>query len=326
MRWPFNNFNPTPFSDLHSLNLDWILREMVRLRTEWEGIKEEWDQMKVDWATFQANMQRLWQEYKNLMDAAYAQLRQEWVDYRDVLDDWKAGVDQSITDFESAWETYKQGVDGNLTSMQTQINNFISNMEDYIRNNMPAIVSPIVREWLQEHGITVSAFIRPEDEGGMIQALSKAATEHTPILLTPGEDYYFGVNQVSIPAGTIIIGYGARIVDTTSVQVSIGNQVHIYGLDFHQMGASSSIVVAGSQVRLEEVSIANSIAFTIGVSPSGSSATEHVNEITLDQVSYGGPINVINCSNLRDINLTSPHSYNQSGSNSIYTSVLTQVQ
>lgn len=322
MRWPFNNFNPTPFSDLHSLNLDWILREMVRLRTEWEGIKEAWDQMKIDWQTFQANMQRLWKEYKDLMNTAYNQLRQEWVDYRDGLDDWKAQVDQSIADFEDAWETYKSGVNGSLTSMQTQIDNFISDMESYITTNMPAIVSPIVREWLQEHGITVSAFIRPEDEGGLVQALAKAATEHTPILLTPGEDYYFGVNQVSIPAGTIIIGYGARIVDTASVQISIGNQVHIYGLDFHQMGASSSIVIAGSQVRLEEVSIASSIAFTIGVS----ATTEHVNEITLDQVSYTGSINVMNCSNLRDLNLTTAHSYNQSGSNSIYTSVLTQVQ
>lgn len=217
MRW-FNFPNRFPYSDFHSLNLDWILEEITRLRAEWETLKAEWAQMKIDWQTFQAEMQRLWQEYKDLMDAAYAQLRQEWSDYKDDLDAWKAGVDQSIADFETAWENYKTDVDASLSSMQTQIDNFISSMETYILNNLPSIVSPIVRQWLDEHGINAGAVMTPEDFGAVGDGVTddtaawnawlNGATIHE---LKPNRIYKIGtaIDPVRLPDG--LNGNGSKI-------------------------------------------------------------------------------------------------------------------
>lgn len=50
MSIPVNNY---PYTDLHEMNMDWVLKQLQSLITAWAETKGEWDETKLEWAQTQ---------------------------------------------------------------------------------------------------------------------------------------------------------------------------------------------------------------------------------------------------------------------------------
>lgn len=227
----FNRHN-FPYSDFHSLNLDWLLQEMTRLVKEWEQLKAEWEQMKIDWENFQKEMQRLWSEYQELMNRAWEafkdQMEGEWEAYQDDLNtawqNYQTNLNQQWTTYQNnlnaAWTAYQNTVNGRLDAQDANIAQLNSDwlafktwVENYLNNlDIESIITPIVRQWLDDHGVTISSTcVLADDYPTMREAVAASNSEKKPLWLSPGKTYDAGGYQLQIDNG--LYGNGATIED-----------------------------------------------------------------------------------------------------------------
>ena len=98
-------FEQFPYTNMHELNLDWLLKKMRELELSWgvfkNDMRREWDKyragMTADWNAFQASMETRWSEWKT---AAEADIRAWETQMENEFNTWK---NQTLDEF-NAWK------------------------------------------------------------------------------------------------------------------------------------------------------------------------------------------------------------------------------
>lgn len=108
--------NRYPYTDMHELNLDWILEQMKSLAAAWDAYQESLTGDNGEWPTFKAYIENEWQTYQDGLTGVNG----EWPTFKAYMENaWQLYQD-SLTGVNGAWPQFK-------TQMETEWQQFFDN-------------------------------------------------------------------------------------------------------------------------------------------------------------------------------------------------------
>lgn len=135
-------FTSYPWSNVHELNLDWLIRRIKEMAVhidELEAAKEEFDktaaELRAEMAVMSGRIQELSVLYENFVETVNARFASLQKSLEDDLDLYKQMLDGEIADFEH--ET-----DVKLGDMQTELDDLERTLY-YVLNNLPSEIKMI---------------------------------------------------------------------------------------------------------------------------------------------------------------------------------------
>lgn len=146
-------FENLPYTDFHRLNLEWLLREMRRLRSDYEAFKAD---TLAAWEAFENAVSNMLREMETKMDGweeRIGEVESAWATYRQALDaeflafksditgqmdGWETRIstlesswDEYQSALDSAWESFQAAITGQLDGWETRIGELESAWEDF---------------------------------------------------------------------------------------------------------------------------------------------------------------------------------------------------
>ena len=134
-------FNKYPYTDLHELNLDWIINEMKQLQEAMDGLLQE----AIDQATSNAEayidskLGDLYTAFNNLQNS-FISLQ---ADYTQEITGLTNLINAFTTNYSAQLAALKQYVDDSLTAQMLQTQLLISQNNDYLLSEMETYLSQI---------------------------------------------------------------------------------------------------------------------------------------------------------------------------------------
>lgn len=130
-------YNKYPYSDLHELNLDWILKEMKDLQAAMDGLLEEAIRVTKEYA-------------KEYIDSQLASIEDDFATLQhnvyvlsDKFDDLQDEVDAFVINFNGQIEALKQYVNDSLDAQALRMNLLIQQNNEYLISVMESYLSQI---------------------------------------------------------------------------------------------------------------------------------------------------------------------------------------
>lgn len=130
-------FNKYPYSDLHELNLDWILKEMKDLQAAMEGLLEEAIRVTKEYAKEYIDSQ--------LADIEndFATLQRNFDALDDRVDNLNATVNAFVINFNAEIQSLKNYVDDSIDAQALRTNLLIQQNNEYLLSVMESYLSQI---------------------------------------------------------------------------------------------------------------------------------------------------------------------------------------
>lgn len=136
-----------PYSNFHELNLDWILKQVVEFKEEWEVYKKQIDQEISDFeekidkeiADFESDITQKWEEYKASLNSEWQafeiQIEQEITNIQSDLENWKTEQESKYNEFtadiESRFSAFTNSVNSRLNQFNAKIEQIQSEWTTY---------------------------------------------------------------------------------------------------------------------------------------------------------------------------------------------------
>lgn len=130
-------YNKYPYSDLHELNLDWILKEMKDLQAAMEGLLEEAITVTKAYAKEYIDSQLA------AIESDFAQLQRNVDALNDNFIDLKNTVNAFTINFNAELQALKQYIDDALDAEALRINLLIQQNNEYLLTVMESYLSQI---------------------------------------------------------------------------------------------------------------------------------------------------------------------------------------
>ena len=130
-------YNKYPYSDLHELNLDWILKEMKDLQAAMEGLLEEAIRVTKEYAKEYIDSQ--------LADIEndFAELQRNFNALDDRVDALNATVNAFVINFNAEIQSLKNYVDDSIDAQALRTNLLIQQNNEYLLSVMESYLSQI---------------------------------------------------------------------------------------------------------------------------------------------------------------------------------------
>lgn len=130
-------FNKYPYSDLHELNLDWILKEMKDLQAAMEGLLEEAIRVTKEYAKEYIDSQ--------LADIEndFATLQRNFDALDDRVDNLNATVNAFVINFNAEIQSLKNYIDDSIDAQALRTNLLIQQNNEYLLSVMESYLSQI---------------------------------------------------------------------------------------------------------------------------------------------------------------------------------------
>lgn len=130
-------FNKYPYTDLHELNLDWILKEMKDLQAAMEGLLEEAITVTKEYA-------------KEYIDSKLGEIEEDFADLQrnfntlaGEVTDLNNTVDAFVLNFNAQIDNLKQYVDDSIDAQALRMNLLIQQNNEYLLSVMESYLSQI---------------------------------------------------------------------------------------------------------------------------------------------------------------------------------------
>lgn len=130
-------YNKYPYSDLHELNLDWILKEMKDLQAAMEGLLEEAIKVTKEYAKEYIDSQLA------DIESDFAILQQNVNTLNGKFNDLTATVDAFVNNFNAEIAALKQYVDDSLDAQALRMNLLIQQNNEYLLSVMESYLNQI---------------------------------------------------------------------------------------------------------------------------------------------------------------------------------------
>ena len=141
-----------PYTDLHELNLDWLIREMKELKEQLDATLQE----AIDQAT--ANAEAYVDSKLGDIEAGFAELQRNFNQLDDHVDDLDDLVNDFITNVSAEIVALKTYVDNNLEADRLQMVLLIQQNNEYLLNEMESYLSQIkVINYFTGEKVTIQA-------------------------------------------------------------------------------------------------------------------------------------------------------------------------
>jgi len=154
-------FEHFPYTNMHELNLSWLLQAMKKLQEDYEAFKV---QVEETVEAFRLQMDG-WEERIADLEASWAALQAEWVAFRAEISGQMDGLEDRISGLERTWTAYQSAMDAAFNEFEATVTSLISEWDDRI--------SELETSWTNYQATIDSAMQSFEDEiRGAISAMT----------------------------------------------------------------------------------------------------------------------------------------------------------
>lgn len=121
-------FEHFPYTNMHELNLSWLLQAMKKLQEDYEAFKV---QVEETVEAFRLQMDG-WEERIADLEASWAALQAEWVAFQAEISGQMDGWEDRISGLESAWTSYQTAMDIAFNEFEATVTSLISGWDERI--------------------------------------------------------------------------------------------------------------------------------------------------------------------------------------------------